>query len=208
MNVSPIRAGLPAPDLSLPARARGVTLVELLITMVIAAILVAYGVPAMQSFITTNQLATSANDLVAALNLARSEAVRTASTVGVCVNPTPAGGGTWTVAPIIAGPACDPTPGNTLRNGALSSPQLTLTVPTSPYPNIVSFDALGRLVTTGGAAPQAWFMVCRNGVAAAGGQSSSRAVLVAASGRIKVAPLDANGFPISSDGTSELTACS
>ncbi|MEW5011411.1 MAG: GspH/FimT family pseudopilin [Cycloclasticus sp.] len=54
----------------------GFTLVELLITLIIAGILLTIGVPSYQDFVRKNQTITNANNLVTALNLARSEAIK------------------------------------------------------------------------------------------------------------------------------------
>lgn len=55
---------------------RGFTLIELLITLVIAGILTAIAVPSMQNFVESNRLSTAANDLLADINLARTEAIK------------------------------------------------------------------------------------------------------------------------------------
>lgn len=56
--------------------ASGFTLIELLVTLAVAAILLAIGVPGLRNILLTNRLATTANEVVAALNLARSEAIK------------------------------------------------------------------------------------------------------------------------------------
>ena len=58
------------------AKSSGFTLVELMITLAIAGILVAVGIPSFNSTISSNRLTSYANELVTALNLARSEAVK------------------------------------------------------------------------------------------------------------------------------------
>ena len=173
--------------------ARGLTLVELLVTLAIAAILLAVGVPALQSFITNNQLATSANQLIAALNLARAEAVRCATQVGVDFTAGAGSNASW----IVHGcPGAGGAP-TTLRNDKLSDPQLTLAVSAPAAGNSLVFDSLGRLVGVAPGAPQYGLIVCRNGALAAGGVSTSRAVLVATTGRIKVAQTDpGTGVPM------------
>ena len=55
---------------------RGFTLIELMVTLAVAAILLAVGVPGLRNILLSNRLATTANDVVVALNLARSEAIK------------------------------------------------------------------------------------------------------------------------------------
>lgn len=64
-------------------RTRGFTLLELLITMAVVAILAAVAVPSFQNMIATQQVRSAASDLVSALNFARSEAVKRNTTVRV-----------------------------------------------------------------------------------------------------------------------------
>jgi type IV fimbrial biogenesis protein FimT len=65
-------------------RCRGVTLVELLVTVAILAILVTIGFPSFQSSLRSNRIATANNELIAGLSLARSEAVRSTRGGGIC----------------------------------------------------------------------------------------------------------------------------
>lgn len=62
----------------------GFTLFELIITITIAAILMALALPAMRSFVLDQRLTTQANDFIADLNYARSEAVRRGTSVTIC----------------------------------------------------------------------------------------------------------------------------
>lgn len=87
-------------------RLQGFTLVELMITLAVLAILVGLAAPGLRNFIVSNRLASESNDVIGALGLARAEAVRrgrrvilcpVAATSGVpntaaCVNP---GTGSW-----------------------------------------------------------------------------------------------------------------
>ncbi len=79
-----------------PASKRGFTLIELLVTMSVAAILIAIAVPNFQMFVMNNRMASQANDLITALNMARSEAVKRAANVTVCASSNGTGcTGTW-----------------------------------------------------------------------------------------------------------------
>jgi len=74
------------------AKSSGFTLIELMITLAIAGILLAVGIPSFNSIITSNRLTTYANELVTALNLARSEAIRRGVQVTMSTGNT---GGNW-----------------------------------------------------------------------------------------------------------------
>ncbi|MHB8475654.1 MAG: GspH/FimT family pseudopilin [Steroidobacteraceae bacterium] len=70
----------------------GFTMIELLMTIVVAGILLGIAVPAFQSFVLNDRDIGQANSLVSSLNYARSEAVKVASPTGITVCPS--GGGT------------------------------------------------------------------------------------------------------------------
>ncbi len=63
---------------------QGFTLIELMVTVSVAAILLAVGVPNFSDMVKNNRMATTANELVGALNLARSEAIKRGVRVTVC----------------------------------------------------------------------------------------------------------------------------
>jgi len=76
----------------------GFTLIELVVTMAVAAILVTVAIPNMRTFIQNGRLNTQINNLVGDLGLARSEAINRRTNVGVCMSTngtTCAGGGNW-----------------------------------------------------------------------------------------------------------------
>ena len=65
-------------------RSRGFTLVELMVTVAVFAIVAAIAAPAMQSMIAAGRLSGATGELVTALQLARSEAVRRNAAVTIC----------------------------------------------------------------------------------------------------------------------------
>lgn len=80
-------------------RSGGFTLVELMVTIAVLAILLMIGVPNFSAVIASNRLSTGANELVASLQLARMESMRRNTRVIVCRSAdqaTCSTGTTWT----------------------------------------------------------------------------------------------------------------
>lgn len=76
----------------------GFTLIELVVTMAVAAILVAVAVPNMRTFIQNGRINTQTNDLIGDISLARSEAIKRRSGTGICKSTdglSCVGGGNW-----------------------------------------------------------------------------------------------------------------
>ena len=63
---------------------KGFTVIELMITVLVAAIVLGVGIPNFQEFLANNRMATSANDVITALHAARSEAVKRRANVSIC----------------------------------------------------------------------------------------------------------------------------
>ena len=74
-------------------RQAGFTLIELMVTVAVLAILLSLGLPGFQGVLRSNRVATTNNELIASLSLARTEALRNGRGAGVC--------------PSTAGTACD-----------------------------------------------------------------------------------------------------
>ena len=75
----------------------GFTLVELLVVMAVAAILATLAGPALWNFIQNARTTAQANELVTAINLARSEAVKRGESIELCASDDSADcGGAWT----------------------------------------------------------------------------------------------------------------
>ena len=63
---------------------QGFTLIELMVTLAVAAILLILGVPSFQEFIKSNRMTTRVNAFVSGLHYARSEAAKRGSRVTLC----------------------------------------------------------------------------------------------------------------------------
>ena len=77
----------------------GFTLYELMITLMVVAIILSFGIPNMRAFTLNSRMTGAANDLHAAFQMARSEAAHAKTNVTICASTDPMGagtcGGTW-----------------------------------------------------------------------------------------------------------------
>lgn len=71
-------------------KADGFTLIELMITVAIMAIVLTLGVPSFRDFIMNNRITTQANEFVASIQTARSLAIRHQRPAQICVSANPA----------------------------------------------------------------------------------------------------------------------
>ncbi len=193
-------------------RARGVTLIELMVALAVLAILLGLGVPYLREFFITNRLAAATNELITGLNFARSEAIRRG--VQVTMRRKSASARNWSEGWEIFVDANS----NKLRDaveavlyaGPASSPRVTVNA-TAAVDEWVGFDASGRAVLATGAPgtpSAAVFVICYEGLLTEAGRIRSRAVIVNSSGRVRMG-LDANGNGIpENDAGSDVTSCS
>jgi len=147
---------------------RGFTLIELMIAIAVLAIVLGLGVPSFRDAIQNNRATAAANDVVTALQLARSEAIRRRQNVVVC-RRNAAGdacddGTNWAVGWLVQSGG---TPIQTWdpRNG---NPNLTASA------NTVTFQSTGR--ATAAATITITFPNCTG--------AQSRTIGVAATGRV------------------------
>lgn len=151
---------------------QGFTLVELIITVAIAAIALGMGLPSFQQFIRSNRTVTEVNRLVTALGLARSEAVKRSATVAVC--PANGGncapGGNWENGWVVF-------TDNVTQNGTIDAGEQTLQVYEqmaqgytlrggATFANWIAFQPTGQVLGSGGAATDS-FRLCDDTQAAA-----------------------------------------
>jgi type IV fimbrial biogenesis protein FimT len=74
----------PSPPVRVPIAESGFTILELMITVSVLAILLGVGVPSFTAAIRQNRLAAETNDILAATAVARSEAVKRGALVSIC----------------------------------------------------------------------------------------------------------------------------
>lgn len=72
-----------------PAKIRGMTLIELIVTVAIAAIVVTVAVPSFREMLRKNRVDALTNELASSLNFARSEAVKRGKPITVCKTADP-----------------------------------------------------------------------------------------------------------------------
>lgn len=131
----------------------GFTLIELMVTIAIVAILLAIGLPSFQGSMRSNRVATGTNEMIASIALARSEAIRSPGGAALC----PSGNGTsclpddspWTGGWIVwSDPDGNGLPGGTndrVLRYVESRDGLDITA--SSKQAILRFDQRGRAVT-------------------------------------------------------------
>lgn len=128
-------------------RSTGFTLIEMLITLVIASILLGVAYPAFNNMVNNNRLASTANSFIGALAIARNEAINRGQSVSVQAKTPQADnewGGGWTVE------LPDPNnPGSTIviRDFA-SLDQQSITLDSSNDVSTITFNARGFLTPT------------------------------------------------------------
>lgn len=67
----------------------GFTLYELLVTMLIVGVVMTFGIPNLTAFTQNSRMTSTANDLHASFQLARSEAARSKTNITICASATP-----------------------------------------------------------------------------------------------------------------------
>ena len=154
---------------------RGFTLIELMVALAVLAILLSLAAPSFSNLLASNRLSTQASELIGALNLARSEAVRRAQPVSLRASDADnftKGWAVFTDGNADGAPASPPTveDGTVIReanaiSGTAAAKRVTRSAPPAPFTYTTSTDPdRMRLVFTsrGAIQPtvQAFFKVC------------------------------------------------
>lgn len=173
---------------------RGFTLIELMVTLAVLAIVLTIAVPSFREMALRNRLTSETNNLVSALAIARSEAIKRGRVVTVCkssnpdaASPTCAAGTNWQNGWIVFtdGGTRGTIDGTDARlkvqqPGSAGGPVIT---PSNSFANFVTYAAAGAAVATNNVrdvATTGSFTVCLNNI--------SRVVDVGLSGRVITTP--------------------
>lgn len=173
----------------------GFTLIELMVTVVIVAILVTVGVPSFIDMVKNNRISSQASDFTTALMLARSEAVRRGSIVCVKRKGTTAGSWNagWDVFPETSGETNCATVANVIQSHDALSGSHTLNVG-DPFKDYIRYNALGVAVDANGApAGSADFRLCRG--TTANDIANSRLITISATGHPMIKVDSTTGSP-------------
>lgn len=190
------------------ARDAGFTLVELMVTVVVAAILLAVGVPSFRELIQNNRLATATNEVVATLHLARSEAVKGNARVTVCKSANGTScvtSGNWSQGWLVftdpnSNAAYDSGTETLLRVQGKISGDVSVTGDGS-LADYVSYVGSGQSKLTDGALQSGIILICD-----ARGDKAARAVLGSGVGHIRLGN-DSNGDGIVEDASGTNLSC-
>jgi len=199
MSASPARAD----DAGRRSAQRGVTLIEVMVVLGIAAVLLAFGVPALQEFASRSRLDGAARELMTSLQVARSEAMRRGAQVTVRLSGTAGSrnwSGGWTMFVDANGNGSLDMGEEVIREGMALPAQLTL-YGSASFATFMAFNRDGGLTNAGGG----YLVLCQGGALTEGGRSRSRAVLVNGAGRVRMAALDSSNVPVADAGV--LTSC-
>ena len=180
--------------------AKGFTLMELLVTVVVIGVVLGLGVPNFMDFIRNNRMAAAANEMVSGIYAARSEAVKWQRLVTLCgsANPMTAAptcggavnGGFVVVVDDADGDGIDPTDGNVVID---PGEQIILqrdapggTINVSADALFVQYAPNGFIAppTAGGLPSATTVLYCdERGNKDLGGRSAARVVTISATGR-------------------------
>lgn len=158
-------------ECAVPRAQRGLTLIELMVGVTVLSILLLFAVPSFQGTIARSRLTSSTNDLVSAMALARSEAIRRGTRVTVCKTAngtacTTSGGWQqgWLVFadPTRGSAAATVDAGETVIAVAGARPGNINVLGTANFANFVSFAADGTVRTMNGTSMAGRLRVCSN----------------------------------------------
>ena len=177
-------------------RQMGFTLYELMITVMVVAVILAFGIPNLRQFTLNSRMTSAANDLHATFMMARTEAAHAKSNVIICASADPMGAaecnGTWDQGYVAFIDEDDDA--DLARDGAAvlrahppADTGVLLRVAGGATYFMYAPSGLGRL-DTGGNPAVSQIVICdeRGNVTAAGGNSAARLFVTTPLGRATI----------------------
>lgn len=183
---------------AMKAKQTGFTLIELMFTLIVLAVLLGIGVPNFRDFIRNSRLSSAANDLLADLNLARSEAVKRRVPVTLCKSTDGTSCATDNAAPFLRwivfvddlnSAVASTDDGNGIVNGAelvLMDRTVSATLNAPAAGRFVIYQGSGFPATAADSLTRVIFCDERGSAISVGGISAARALTVAPTGRAAV----------------------
>ena len=187
-------------------RSKGFTLIELMVTLVIAAILLVVGVPNFRDLMIRSRVSGQSQEFYGAISFARSEAIKRGNFVSICKSSDGSQcGGNWSDGWIIFENKDNDSPAVRDDIGGANEEPLLRVFPALPsgytlnansnFTNYITFDRIGMANNMGA------FIFCANS-----DESKAKAIIVDRT-RVRTATdTDGDGIPNKSDGTN-ITSC-
>lgn len=181
----------------------GFSLIELMIALAVLSIIISVGLPRMSVFFKGNRMVVNANDLIAGLNIARSEAIKRNSRVSICksanageATPSCETAGGWDQGWFVFVEGKDEgnvfgaftaTDGAILRiNTGAEGANVTINADSTSIADYVTFTSRGAPKQRNGASQSGVLRVCDER-----GLSNARGVILNASGRVRTTKVSA-----------------
>lgn len=189
------------------SRGRGFTLIELMVTLAIAAILLTIGIPSFRDLMIKSRLSGQVQEFYGALNYARSEAIKRGNFVSICKSADGSQcGGNWSDGWIVFANNDNDSPASRDNIGGANEELLLRVFPALPtnytlnannnFTNYITYNRLGMANTNG------TFVFCANS-----DESKARAIAVITTRPRIATDTDEDGIPNTKSDGSNLTSC-
>lgn len=180
------------PDITLRPRQAGLTMIELLITLAVLAIVLAIGIPSFEGLLASTRVTNATNELLSAFAQTRSEAIRRGQRVTMCISTNGiqcTNAGNWEQGWIIfsdatrAGNVANVDAGEVIiQNNRVSLAGITIQG-AAALPRYISFSSDGQSRTLAGAIQAGNIEVCSTSTALSD-NNRARRLLINGSGQV------------------------